>query len=314
MPSKESKNGIWVKCENCGKEIYKTLYQFNKHKHHYCSHKCQAELKHKNTYEDRPCEICGQLMHVSKKSTQRFCSDECQRVWQTQQVGLLNHRCTKKIINCDYCGKEFLIKNYKLNDGASHFCSKECRKEWYAQFWSQQDDWKEESRKRQAKRLKNYTNITLTKPQILVNQMLEEDNIQYQNEKEFIYCSVDNYLINSNLIIEVMGDYWHSNPIKYNEMNEMQRKNVRRDKAKHSFLLSKYNIEILYLWEKDILSNPLLCKSLISTYINNNGILKNYHSFNYEMVDNQLSLKSNLIIPYHDMDADQINEHVKIAV
>ena len=86
MPPKGKLNGEYVACEWCGKLVYKTQSQLNKHKHHYCSNKCQSEKKHADTYENRRCEICGKLMHVSKKSTQRFCSTECQKEWQTQQV------------------------------------------------------------------------------------------------------------------------------------------------------------------------------------------------------------------------------------
>jgi endogenous inhibitor of DNA gyrase (YacG/DUF329 family) len=102
MPAKGNLTGTYVPCEWCGKLIYKTPYQLHKHGHHYCSNKCQSEKKHSETYEDRYCEICGELMHVSKKSTQRFCSLECQRIWQTQQVGPLNKKFTQEKINCDY--------------------------------------------------------------------------------------------------------------------------------------------------------------------------------------------------------------------
>lgn len=310
MPSKGNKTGVWVKCESCGKLIYRTQYQFNKHKHHYCSNKCQSELKHKNTYENRACEICGKVMHVSKKSTQRFCSDECQHIWQTQQIGLLNKRCTSQYVKCNYCGEEFLLKQYKINDGHPHFCSKECRKKWYSEIWSQSDKWKEESKIRAVNMMKTL-DITQTKPQLIINEMLKDNNIKFVNEKPFIYYSVDNYLPDYNLIIEVMGDYWHSNPIKYASISEMQKKNIIRDKSKHSFLLSKYNIEILYLWEKDILNNPLLCECIISAYLNNKGILENYHSFNYDLIDGQLILKADLITPYQDMNIEMINQHMK---
>lgn len=308
------KTGMWIECEYCGKKIYKTQSQFKRHKHHYCSNKCQSYMKHKETYEDRECEICGQSIHVSKKSTQRFCSDECQNIWQTQQIGLLNKRCTKQYINCELCGKEFLIKKYKINDGASHFCSKECRQKWYSTVWSQSEDWKEESRKRQASILKNYSSVTSTKPQLIINGILNDMNIKFTNEKDFIYYAVDNYLEDYNLIIEVMGDYWHASPIKYKQLNELQKKNVRRDKAKHSFLFEYYNIEILYLWEKDVIKNPNLCQSIIQSYIDNNGKMCNYHSFNYELIDGQLIVKNELITPYQNMDIKELKEHVKIAI
>lgn len=107
MSSANKLKGKYVNCEWCGKLIYKTPYQLSKHQHYYCSNKCQSEKKHAETYEDRQCEICGNLIHVSKKSTQRFCSTDCQNTWQTQQVGELNKKFTRQKIRCDYCGTEF---------------------------------------------------------------------------------------------------------------------------------------------------------------------------------------------------------------
>lgn len=314
MPRKGERTGLYVECENCGKLVYKTLSQFQKRKHHYCSNKCQSEKKHKETFEDRPCEICGKPMHVSKKSNQRFCSDKCQNIWQSQQTGLLNSKCTSQYTTCTYCGKSFLIQQYRLKEKDSHFCSTECRQEWYANVWSQLDEWKEESRKRAANLLKNMESTTMTKPQLLVNNILDKNGINYINEQPYIYYSVDNYLKDYNLIIEVMGDYWHGNPLKYKELNDMQRKNVGRDKAKHTFIKKYYNIEVLYLWEMDILHNHDVCEALIKKYIANNGILNNYNSFNYILKDDNLILKSdgNIIDPYSLQDCQK--EIDKIAI
>lgn len=314
MSSKKQLKGKYVQCEWCGKLIYKTPYQLKKHKHHYCSNKCQSEKKHAETYEDRPCEICGQLMHVSKKSTQRFCSTKCQKVWQTQQTGELNIKFTQKKIKCDYCNVEFFIKQYKAENNQQHFCSKECRQAWYANVWSQSDEWKEQSRMRAVEMLQNHKIDTLTKPQVVVNELLNFNHINYTNEQPFVYYSIDNYLTDYDLAIEVMGDYWHGSPIKFNKLNDLQRKNITRDKAKHTFLKNHYNINVLYLWERDILKNPELCSLLIQLYIDNNGILENYHSFNYILQDNSLTLSCKIVKPYQDMDNKQIAEYIKIAV
>lgn len=36
-------------------------------------------------------------------------------------------------------------------------------------------------------------------------------------------------------------------------------------------------------------------------YIKNRGIIENYHSFNYELVDDVLNLKNKITTPYQDM-------------
>lgn len=303
MAAKGQLSGYWVNCENCGKLIYKTKTNYNRRKHHYCSNECQLAKQHELKYEDRVCEVCGNAFHVSKKSTQRFCSIECQGKWQSTRTGVLNPRSTKVEIKCEYCGKNYYQKLYKTKNGQHNFCSNECRQAWYSEVFSQDENWKEESRKRAVRILEDRKLGTDTKPQLIINDVLDEMNISYTNECGFQYYAVDNYLNEYNLIIEVMGDFWHCNPLKYSSPNnyEAHKKRVPRDKAKHTYFKNNYGIEILYLWENDIYNNLDVCKILITEYINNNGLLKNYHSFNYHLDDGKLVMNDDLITPYQDM-------------
>lgn len=66
------------------------------------------------------------------------------------------------------------------------------------------------------------------------------------------------------------------------------------DKQKHTYILNHFNIEILYLWEKDIIEYPEKCEALILEYIGNNGLLHDYNSFNYSFIDNNLILNSQI--------------------
>lgn len=149
--------------------------------------------------------------------------------------------------------------------------------------------WTEEKRKEQAKRaiklLKNMRKITETKPQLMVNNFLEELGIKYINEYNCKYYSIDNYLSDYNLMIEVQGDYFHCNPVTKIK-NHKNKKVIKKDKSKNTYIKKYYGINILYLWEKDIMENPALCKKLITEYVNNGGILDNYHSFNYILDEN----------------------------
>lgn len=303
MATNEQLSGYWVNCENCGKLIYKTKTNYNRHKHHYCSNKCQLEKQHELTYEDRECEICGGLFHVRKKSTQRFCSVECQRVWLTEQVGALNPKFARKEIECEYCGERYLVRNYKFKSSEHKFCSNKCRQSWYAEVFSQDENWKEESKKRAVRILENKQIDTNTKPQQIINDVLTKMGISYINEKGFKYYAVDNYLDDHNLIIEVMGDFWHCHPLKYNKdnMKDVHKKRIPRDKAKHTYFINNFGIEILYLWEDDIYNNLDVCERLIDKYVRNKGVLENYHSFNYIIKNNELILNDGIIIPYQDM-------------
>lgn len=71
-----------------------------------------------------------------------------------------------------------------------------------------------------------------------------------------------------------MGDYFHVNPLIYtdsNEINNMQKKDIDRDKSKHTY---------------------------IKKYIESNGKLEEYNSFNFSFCDNNLKLNNNIIKPY----------------
>lgn len=170
------------------------------------------------------------------------------------------------------------------------------------------EEQKENLARGNAKRFKkiDYTNTSI---QIAVNKMLNEMSIEYEREYTLDYYSCDNFLTQYKIIIEVMGDYWHGNPIIYNEnkrmLNEIQARTILKDKQKSGYIKNHYQIPILYLWENDINKNLDKCKNLIKKIIDNNGILENYHSFNYSYDNKELKLLSDLIIPYQDMPSSQ---------
>jgi G:T-mismatch repair DNA endonuclease (very short patch repair protein) len=240
-------------------------------------------------------------MYLSKKSAKRFCSTDCQRTWQIGNTGFKNRRFQGGYIKCETCGEDFLVGKFILNSDRKHFCSTSCRQTWYSTVWSQSENWKIASRERAVGLLKNNQVITQTKPQIATNNMLDMLGVAYRNEESYTYYSLDNYLPEFDLAIEVMGDYWHCSPLKYHDSaNDRQRNIIARDKAKHTYLKKYYGIEILYLWETDILKRPDVCKELIRHYIECGGDIPNYHSFNYSVVDDRIILNDVIVRPYQD--------------
>ena len=301
MPQKNFRSGYFIKCDNCGKEVYKTKSQYNKAKNHFCSIPCQKEFQHKEKYELRKCENCNKNFEVSKKSKQRFCCVKCQNEWQKTRVGLINCRFEGKILKCDNCGKEITVGKSNLERFDHHFCSNSCRKKWYSNVFSKSIDWKIKSSIRATELLKNNKPSTYTFPQQIMNNILDELKIKYINEENIKYYSLDNFLFDYNLAIEVMGDFWHCNPQKFDfPKNDIQIKRIPKDKAKHSYVKNKYGYEILYIWENDLYKNVDLCKMLVKKYVDNNGILKNYHSFNYHLENNQLVINDIVLYPFFE--------------
>ena len=285
--SKAARNGTFIKCDNCGKIFYRRQYHIDKQENgnSFCSLDCQFEYKHKMANENRKCEICGSIFNCYKNSSQRFCSDKCQAEWQKTLVGELSSHYRRVKHNCDYCGKEFMVKLSKENSGSHLFCSVNCRTSWYKNVFSRQDDQIEIHRKCALDNLKNqkYSSIN-SKPQRIVDDILNKNNINFTREYQTKYYSIDNYLDDYNLMIEVMGDFWHCNPVIYDHNNikyDIHKDAIRKDKAKHTYILNKYGINILYLWESDLCKNRTMCENMIFEYIRENGKLQNYHSFNY---------------------------------
>jgi G:T-mismatch repair DNA endonuclease (very short patch repair protein) len=261
------------------------------------------------------CLECGFPLAVNesvynKNKYGHFCTRECYWKWKSNNIVGENHPQYKRnIVSCDNCSESIDITDYNLERTQHHFCSFGCyaefRSKYYVgdkSFWhgKLRPEISESSRKNMLKilkegKIKNHTEIHQK-----INSILSSMQIDFSNEKEIGHYSVDIYLENSQLIIEVMGDYWHANPCKYKsieELDDVQLKDIRRDKRKQTYIRKYHGVNILYLWESDIKKNPSLCKLLIKEYVDKKGVLDNYHSFNYQLKDGNLLLNGNIIKP-----------------
>lgn len=305
-------------CDGCGEKHITS--QRKRCKHSFCCKKCEFTFKHNKVFESRKCIICESEFEARRKDEKHtLCSLKCQIEWQRQnpRSGALNPRYLDNVnheIICEWCGTTFTRNAYQVKNGA-RFCSNECRREWYAKVWSQRDEWKQNRREWAISLLENNKiSHTNSGAQILVNSLLNKLNIDYQSEKPYNQqCSVDNYLTDSNLVIEVMGTFFHCDIRKYQTIPySSQVTRIRMDKIKHSLLKNYYGINILYLWENDLNNNLILCERLIQKYIESNGVLENYHSINYLMVNNNLILNDDIILPYMDWDIEKLNTRIKL--
>jgi len=79
---------------------------------------------------------------------------------------------------------------------------------------------------------------------------------------------------NTKILIEVDGDFWHSNPKFYKEPTyDNQRKNVENDKRK-AFLAESQNYKLVRFWEDDINNNIEVVTSQLEelkTFINDSN-------------------------------------------
>lgn len=311
-------DSITVSCDYCGKEITVKPNKLKNNEHIFCCHEHSVLYRSENARETRKCEYCGKEFICIQSSPKKFCSVECTHKWEREHPITGVHSATFKsiLIECDWCGRKFYEVPSKINSKQKyHFCGRNCMDEWYKRVYSQTQENRDRQRIRTLKMLHDgKIPSTRTKPHNIIKSLLQEMGYTVDEEDYFDYYSVD-LVINRTFLIEIMGTFWHCDNRKYSTINyNLQRENIVHDKSKHEFIKKKYNIEILYLWEKDIINNLDLCKQLILSYIGNNGVLKNYQSFNYALNDNQLILNKNIIKPYFQWVANKIDAIVEIHV
>lgn len=266
------------------------------------------------------CFTCGKpvLRTLQHSHDERvYCNFECRDKYKTNYMSGENSKFYNRIHTvCTNCGKQIDVipANYnKTNEFGdnNNFCSYECYWEYRSKYYigekhpqygvEKTEEQKEKSRKILLDNIHTgKIPQTMTKPHVKINQLLNSHNILFENEYICKYYSIDIYVPEYELMIEIMGDYWHANPNKYsyNELNKTQLVDIKQDKSKHTYIKKYYQKEILYLWEYDVNRNIDLCWNLIDLYAQNNGKLNNYHSFNYRMDNNTILLRDEIVMPY----------------
>lgn len=281
------------------------------------------------------CKCCGKESYTTPKdyfeSSNKYCSYECYWNDKPNTVGKgKDNVCYNRISTiCTNCGKEIEVIPSKFKHTNSfndnhNFCSYSCYWKFRSKYYKGDKYIHFEYAPEMINRMRLAITKSLSKQnrldtsiQLKTNEILNKCNIDYKREYTVDYYSIDNYLPDYNLMIEVQGDYWHCTPLKYNEnkysMNKKQYDGINRDKIKKSYIKNHCGINILYLWEKDINQRPDVCEKLILKYIENKGILENYNSFNYDIKYNILCLNQELIIPYQDMKCTEYKHLLKIS-
>ncbi len=100
----------------------------------------------------------------------------------------------------------------------------------------------------------------------IVENWLRVIGVSYRTEAVVGHYVVD-FLVGQD-VIEAFGDYWHGNPIKYDQtkLDKTQRSNRGRDRAKETFLRGRGS-KLLVLWESDIHLHPQECLQHLAEFL-----------------------------------------------
>lgn len=105
-----------------------------------------------------------------------------------------------------------------------------------------------------------------SKPHIIVESLLNELSIDFTSEDNTYDFTVDGYnprpdiIISSlNVVIEINGDYWHGNPLKYKENDIIHKwggaimvKEIWEYDKKRNNQIESFGFKVIVLWESDI--------------------------------------------------------------
>ena len=122
------------------------------------------------------------------------------------------------------------------------------------QYWSKPGNRKTQSEKRIEYLQNNSGPFKDTKPELKMKEILTSLNIQFDHQFRLENHLFDFRISNTNILIEVDGDYFHSNPLKFQKLSEKQLKQNQKD-IKNEELAVISGFILLRFWESDILKN-----------------------------------------------------------
>lgn len=173
------------------------------------------------------CKFCKKVFTDMESRRRIHCSKECHVKSQT----------IKNTTKCKRCNTEFVW--FGKRQTSRKFCSVGCANNWI---------------------LCNVKKDTL--PERLVAEILDKHNIKYTCQFLIEDKSYDFHIVDTNILIEVDGLYWHGKNVSDDELNSVQKINRHNDLIKNE-LAKRLNYRLIRIWEDEIIETlPLMLKDL----------------------------------------------------
>jgi very-short-patch-repair endonuclease len=257
---------VEYQCDYCGKISSKRKSYIKPHNfcNAECYHKYQSEfIRGENNKNSKPknkyyCVNCNKeiekLECQIKNNKNIFCSKKCRLEYDSKTFkgkGNPNYKGGDILFNCLYCKNEFYRPLHQKN--RAKFCCKKCKDKYWSEVLSKTPENQKRLRQQGINAMLSQKN-KFTKPEMIVNEYLKQYNIEcFPQHPMFNRFVVDFFIPSLNIVIEVLGDYWHGNPLKYidDKLTEKQLKSREKDKFKNEYLTEK-GYEVHMIWENDI--------------------------------------------------------------
>ena len=171
--------------------------------------------------------------------------------------------------------KEKKKKTFVENYGVDNIWKTEEYKQFTRDRWNSYSD--EEKTKLLNMGNKRKGTISLFEKKIVSYLMELGIEIETQFKFKKYFHKYDIRIKNTNILIEINGDFWHANPnkygaddvLKFSSTNHIKAKDVWRKDQKNKVFAENKNYKVLYVWESDIADkNDIESKKFLLNLIN----------------------------------------------
>lgn len=301
-----------VKCAYCGQS--KTTWNGNKQKHFFCNKECTDKFRTKRS-KKLTCPCCNKIFSP-KRTKQKYCSNNCkfQITYKFLIEGMRKNysfekrsKASKKIWEQkqDVINKRNTPENLlKISQSTAIRFKDPVFKEKHSQAvkTSMTLQRKEHLSKLAIERIQSGNNKVITRPNRIIGDLLKRIGIPFKYEQPIEdICRTDILILNEQIAIEIDGDYWHSNPLIYQDrsLTYSQSSNKINDQIKQQQLKSKYpDFKIIRLWESDIYFKILECAQKILNCLPQYS-LPNYQFDQYSIIEISVDIAKDFCDKYH---------------
>ena len=235
-------------CEVCKEEI---VYKYKT-----CSPKCRTRLKHK---------------HRGKQKPKTFMSKE-----HKLKIGLSNKGKIRSKETCEKISSS--SKGISRNKGnqpmlgktQSNYQKQRAREGMLNFYKNGGEPWTKNNPHTPETIMKIFSKKTMNKLEKFVSSILDQNNIEYKFQfflqtKDRGCKSYDFKIKNTNILLEIDGDYWHGGPgveKHFYKLNEVKNNDLLKDQ-----IAQEYNLHLIRIWESEIYKNPQTILQRINPYI-----------------------------------------------